>query len=148
MALLLLQLQTMAGTSVSTNSNDDAAANFDESEIYSSFDQINDLVTYVSENDGVTYADLQSENSSLVENVASSSAVALNNTSAGEPPIVSAFWWGCILNWVGIVIVMLTTDMDTAQIMKSVWGCVVGTVCIAAFELIYVLALGGTYFWY
>lgn len=147
MAVMIFQLQAMAGSTLSLSSNDEAAVNFDETEIYSSFDQVNDLVSYVSENENVTYADAVSYDKSMVENVSSSAAVALNNTNAGEPPFVGAFIWGCVLNWVGILIVALTTDMDKDQIMKSVWGCVASTAVIVVFELIYVVALGGSYWW-
>jgi hypothetical protein len=148
MALVVFQLQAKAGTSVSLSSEDEAIVNFDESEIYASFDQVNDLVSYVSVNDAVTYADVASVDNTMVENVSSSAALALSNSNAGDPPFVGAFWWGCVLNLVGIAVVAFTTDMDKEQIMKSVWGCVASTVGWVVVEVIYVVALGGSYWWY
>lgn len=147
MALVIFQLQAKAGLATSVSSSDEAVVNFDESEIYNSFNQINDLVNYVSENDAVTYSDVASVNNALVENVSSSAALALNNTNAGDPPFVSAFLWGCVLNLLGIAIVAFTTNMDTAQIMKSVWGCVASTAFWVLFDVIYAVALGGSYWW-
>jgi hypothetical protein len=142
MAVLFLQLQVFAGSSFSMSAEDDAIVNFDETEIYASFDQMNDLASYLSENDA-TYSEVENFNSSLVTNVSSSAALALNSSSAGEPPFISAFLWGCVFNWVGIVVVALTTDMDMDYIMKSVWGCALNSVVVAAFYVIYyVLILG------
>jgi hypothetical protein len=145
MALTIFQLQAKAGATVSVSSEDEAIVNFDESEIYSSFDQVNDLVSYVSENDAVSYSDVATINNSLVENVSSSAALALNNTNASDPPFVSAFLWGCVFNWVGIAIVAFTTDMDKDQIMKSVWGCVANTVVIGLWYVIYYVIILGAW---
>jgi hypothetical protein len=145
MALTIFQLQAKAGATVSVSSEDEAIVNFDESEIYSSFDQVNDLVSYVSENDAVSYSDVATINNSLVENVSSSAALALNNAGSGTPPFVSAFLWGCVLNWVGIAIVAFTTDMDKEQIMKSVWGCVASTAFWGVFYVIYYVIILGSW---
>jgi hypothetical protein len=146
MAVLFLQLQVFAGSSFSMSSEDEAIVNFDETEIYASFDQINDLSSYLSENDA-TYADVANYNSDLVANVSSTAALALNSSSAGEPPFISAFLWGCIFNWVGIVVVALTTDMDMSYIMKSVWGCAVSTGVWVIFYVIYYVVLAGSWYY-
>jgi hypothetical protein len=147
MAVIFLQLQVFAGSSFSMSSDDETIVNFDETEIYASFDQINDLTSYISGND-VTYTDVQNYNSSMVENVSSSAALAMNSTNAGDPPIVSAFLWGCILNWVGIVIVGITTEWDMSQIWKAVWGCLAETVVIAVIEIIYYVVAYGSLGYY
>lgn len=146
MAVLFLQLQVFAGSSFSMSSEDEAIVNFDETEIYASFDQINDLSSYLSENDA-TYADVANYNSDLVANVSSTAALALNSSSAGEPPFISAFLWGCIFNWVGIVVVALTTDMDMSYIMKSVWGCAVSTGVWVIFYVVYYVILAGSWYY-
>jgi len=139
MAVIFLQLQVFAGTSFSMSSNDEANVNFDETEIYSSFDQIDNLVSYVSEND-VTYNDVENYNSSLVENVSSSAALALGNSNGGEPPFISAFLWGCIFWGFGILVVALTTDMDMAYIKKAAMGCAVSSgVYIICYVIYYVV---------
>jgi len=145
MAVVIFQLQAMAGSSVSISVEDEAIVNFDETEIYASFDQINDLTSFVIENDAVTYSDAASVDMSMVENVSSSAALALSNANAGDPPFVSAFLWGCILNWVGIAIVAFTTDMDKDQIMKSVWGCVANSVVIGLWYVIYYVIILGAW---
>jgi hypothetical protein len=146
MAVLFLQLQVFAGSSFSMSSEDEAIVNFDETEIYASFDEINDLSSYLSENDA-SYADVANYNNDLVANVSSTAALALNSSSAGEPPFISAFLWGCIFNWVGIVVVALTTDMDMSYIMKSVWGCAVSAGFWVIFYVIYAAVLGTSWYW-
>lgn len=146
MAVLFLQLQVMAGSSFSMSAEDESIVNFDETEIYASFDQMNDLASYLSENDA-TYADVASVDNALVENVSSTATLALSNANAGDPPFVSSFLWGCILNWVGIVVVALTTDMDKDQIMKSVWGCVASTAGWVVVSLIFPLIFGSSLLW-
>lgn len=130
MALLMLQVQLMANTrSTSTANEDEAISNLDEAEIYASFDEINDLVAYVNENENVTYEDLQMENSSLIANVNSSAALAMNAQEGEEPPMLSAFLWGCIFSWVGVLVVYLTTDSNK-EFTGSAWkGCLVHIGC-------------------
>lgn len=136
MAVLILQLQAMAGTSFAVSTADNSAVNFDENEIYSSFNQIDNLVNYVSEND-VTYTDVQSYDNSLVANVSSDAAIALNTSNGGEPPIVSAFWWGCLLSWVGVIVVYVTTDSNP-EYTKQAWkGCAIAAGCYVVSWLAY-----------
>jgi len=136
LALVNIQLQALAGSSVSLSSDDEAAVNFDETEIYASFDQINDLTTYVTENDAVTYTDVASFDNSMVANVSSTAALALSN-NAGAPPIVSAFWWGCLLSWVGVVIVYVTTDSDSSY-TKAAWkGCILSGIVYVAWGILW-----------
>jgi len=145
MAGLLFVSQAIAGSNFSVSNEEVAAISFEENEIYSSFDEISELVSYVAEND-VTYAEVAAENSALVENVSSSAAMALGNSSAGDPPFLSAFLCGAVLNWVGIVIVALTTEMDMNQIWKAVWGCAAETVIISVIYIIYYFVLYGGYY--
>jgi hypothetical protein len=136
LALVIIQLQALAGSSVSLSSDDEAAVNFDETEIYASFDQINDLTTYVTENEAVTYTDVASFDNSMVANVSSTAALALNS-NAGEPPIVSAFWWGCLLSWVGVIIVYVTTDSDSSY-TKAAWkGCILSGIVYVAWGILW-----------
>lgn len=147
MALLILQVQSMAGSTSSINSEDEAIVNFDESEIYTSFDQINDLVSYVSDNEDVTYSEVASVDNSLLENVSSTAALALSNTSGEEPPFISAFLWGCIFWGFGILVVALTTDMNMDYIKKAAMGCAVSSGVYVICWLIYYFALRATVYY-
>jgi len=114
-----------------------AVVYFDETEIYSAFTNVDQLVSYVQVNDGVTFYDVEANHSEMISNVSSSSALAFHDGDHNTPPIFSAFIWGCLLNGLGMLIVGLTTDFDGEQIMKSLWGCLISS-CL----------WGGSYGWY
>lgn len=138
LALIIFSYQAIAYSSVAVVVSAEeisTVANFDENEIYSAFTDVDKLVSYVQVNEGVTINDLEATNSELVSNIASSSSLAFS--SSDTPPIFSAFIWGCLLNWVGILIVGLTTGFDGGQITKSLWGCLISS-CL----------WGGSYGWY
>jgi hypothetical protein len=139
MAVMIFQLQAMAGSTLSISSTDEAAVNFDENEIYSSFDQVNSLVSYVSENENVTYADVASYDNSMVENVSSNAAVAMNTTNSDNPLILGAFWYGCMFTALGILVVAFVTDNDSDQVRKAVSGCLVTTVVMPVLYFIILL---------
>jgi hypothetical protein len=144
MALMAFQFQAKAGATLSLSAGDEAIVNFDESEIYSSFDQVSDLVSYVSENEAVTYSDVASVNNELVENVSSSAAVALSNSSQDSPPLISAFWWGCLTGPIGIVVVAVTTGSDKEQIKKSAIGCAIPAGIAILYYVIVIVIVGAS----
>lgn len=131
MALVIFSAQSMAftiGSAGVLESDVAAVAEYDESEIYGAFTEVNDLVSFLEENEGVTYNELESVNSGLISNVSSSAALMHHDDDDYRtPPIFSAFIWGCLLNWVGMVIVGLTTGFDGRQITKSAWGCLINS---------------------
>jgi hypothetical protein len=137
LALIIFSVQSMAFTTFGSAINSDQemalVTGFDETEIYNAFTDVNSLVSYVQENDGVTLSDLETSHNELVANMNTSVALALSASSA-TPPIFSAFIWGCLFNWVGMLIVGLTTSFDGQQITKSLWGCLFNS-----------LLLGGSY---
>lgn len=143
MAMILFHLQVLAGATPS------ATASFDadnaEAEIYEAFNDIDELVSLLNETDDVTYETLKANNSVLIENVSNSAAVAMSAQEKDGPPIVSAFLWGCVLNWVGLLVVYLTTDSNKEFTKKAWTGCLVNTGCYAGIWLIAVLTggLGG-----
>lgn len=134
LALTIFSAQSMAfvtTTNVSNYTEDiEAVAEFDESDIYGAFADVNNLVSFLHENEGTTYNELKSENSELIANLSSTSALAFS--SSDVPPIFSAFVWGCLLNWVGMLIVGLTTDFDSQQITKSAWGCLINSLLVGS----------------
>jgi len=131
LALLIFNVQALAFTSIANVVNSDkeiaSVTGFDETEIYNAFAEVNDLVSYVQENEGVSFDDLETTHNELVSNISSSAAIALTEHS-DSPPIFSAFIWGCLLSWVGMLIVGLTTDFNGQQITKSAWGCLIGSI--------------------
>ena len=78
LALVIFSAQSMAFTSGSAGvleSDVAAIAEYDESEIYSAFTEVNDLVSFIEKNEGITYNELETVNSGLISNVSSSAAL-------------------------------------------------------------------------
>jgi len=140
LALVLFSAQSLAYTITSgaTNNHDEieAVSEFNEDEIYAAFGEVDELVTTIEKNEEVTYTDLEATNSEMVANISSSAAIAMTAT-ADTPPFVSAFLWGCIFNWVGMLIVGLTTDFDGTQLKKSAWGCLINSLLFSGGYLVY-----------
>jgi hypothetical protein len=133
LALIVFSVQAMSFTTTGLTINSDeeiaSVTGFDETEIYSAFTEVNSLVNYVQDNDGVTFSDLKTSHNELVSNINNSAALALSCQS-DTPPIFSAFIWGCLLNWVGMLIVGVTTGFDSQQITKSLWGCLINSLLL------------------
>lgn len=144
MALLILQLQLHAGV---TNTETETTSNNAEIEIYEAFSDIDGLIAYLDENEEVSYSELQENHNSLIENVSTSAAIAMSMQEADAPPLMSSFWWGCIFNWVGVIVVYVTTDSNK-EYTKGAWtGCLVSTGCSAlswvAYYIYVIAVLGG-----
>ena len=130
LALALFSAQALAYTSNTPTVNSDetvAVSDFNEAEIYDAFNEVENLVNTIEENQDLTYADLEAENSNLIANVSSSAAVAMNAAYADAPPFISAFLWGCLFNLAGMLVVGITTDFDNDQLRSSAWGCLINT---------------------
>lgn len=125
LAVILFGVQTMAYTNTSKETN--LALDFDEAEIYTAFDEVNELIALIENDNNITYNYLETTNSEMVANVSSSAAIAIGTATAGSPPFISAFLWGCIFNLPGMLIVGITTDFDNEQLKKSAWGCLIST---------------------
>ncbi len=109
---------------------------FDESEIYSAFSEISDATEFI-ESTNASYADLEANgfSASLITNTAAiATSIQDENT---EPPVLSAFWWGCLTGPIGIVVVAVTTDNNKEQIKKSVFGCAIPVGCSALSYALY-----------
>lgn len=74
----------------------------------------------------LTLEALTANNSELLEGVsiANESSVA---TVGDQMPILGAFWWGCCLGVVGLLIVYIVTDNDKDQMKSALIGCVIVT---------------------
>jgi hypothetical protein len=140
LALVLFSAQSMAYTITSNASSEtevEAVSDFNEDEIYAAFNEVDKLVATIEQNEEVSYSDLEATNSELVSNISSNAAIAMNASTADTPPFVSAFLWGCIFNWVGMLIVGITTDFDGTQLKKSAWGCLINSLLFSGGYLVY-----------
>jgi hypothetical protein len=148
MAIFFIIPQTLAGTNFAAGKNDEALVNFDENEIYRSFDEISELEKFISDNE-LTYDEVLNKNSKLLENVSSTSAIAMRQEGDSNPLIVGPFWYGCMFSALGILVVAFVTNNDPAQVKSAVTGCLITTVALPVFlllELIGTLSLISSYY--
>ena len=115
--------------------------NFDDQNINSEFDQINKIERYVQANEGVTLTQLKAENAELLNGIDLESQTVSSIASGDLPAGIPAFWWGCILTWVGVILVYVLTDNDKEQTKKAVMGCLVS----AAVYVVTYFAIGATW---
>lgn len=61
----------------------------------------------------------------------------------GEPPLgIPSFFWGCIFGVVGMVIVVIMTDKDKAELTKALYGCITTYAIIGLFYLLLLAEFG------
>lgn len=100
--------------------------NFDAQNIDAEFEQLNKIEKFVQNNEGTTLDNLKSQNSELLSNINLEADAASVVASSDLPAGIPAFWWGCVLSWVGLILVYVLTDKDSAQTKKALMGCLVG----------------------
>jgi hypothetical protein len=100
--------------------------NFDAQNIDTEFEQLNKIEKFVQNNEGTTLDNLKSQNSELLADIKIEADTASVVASSDLPAGIPAFWWGCILSWIGLILVYVITDKDNAQTKKALLGCLVG----------------------
>ncbi len=100
--------------------------NFDAQNIDAEFKQLNKIEKFVQNNEGTTLDNLKSQNSELLTDINIEADAASVVASSDLPAGIPAFWWGCVLSWVGLRLVYVLTDKDSAQTKKALMGCLVG----------------------
>lgn len=88
-----------------------------------------------------TFQELIEEND--LDSYSYTNASNLQNRFSEPMPIIPAFWWGCILGWVGILVVFLVTQ-DSSQTQSALWGCIVGTLLGCVFYGLIIFNAGFT----
>ncbi len=114
-------------------------ASVDENYVENVFSDLNQLENYVVNHQGVTLNQLKLAGNTLVQNVQNSPVGALGVLAInGEPPLgIPSFLWGCVLGWVGILIVYLSTNGDKDEVQKSLIGCIVGSASAILFYFVF-----------
>ncbi|MCP9745338.1 hypothetical protein [Lacihabitans sp. CS3-21] len=99
--------------------------NYDAQNIESEFDKLNKIENFVQNNEGTTLENLKLQNSELLANINIEADTASVVASSDLPAGIPAFWWGCVLTILGVVLVYVLTDKDNAQTKKALLGCLV-----------------------
>jgi len=129
MAFTLLFAQTTSLTARASNmplpSVDESVLVLDETALEVAMMELNELDEFLSVNEGITFAELESSGSELIVNMDNSTS-PLGMDSANEPPLgIPSFLWGCVLTLVGVLIVYIMTDGDKDETKKALWGMIV-----------------------
>jgi len=141
--LLLAQTQSLSAKKIvsSLPDIDESVFILDEETLNQEIQELNALDHYVSTHEGTTYDDLVTSGSDLIANI-SDEAAPMGMAGPDDPLGMPAFLWGCLLGWVGILIVYLVTDYDrSGQTKKALWGCLVGTGVWVVFYALYAALL-------
>jgi TRAP-type uncharacterized transport system fused permease subunit len=113
---------------------------YDKEKVKGEMEQLTALEEMVSQNQDLTYDDLLASNNPLINNINNDASAMLG---INEMPLVPAFWWGCVLGPVGILLVYLIEE-DKDQTMSAFWGCVVGSASYTAFYLVWYFVIIAT----
>lgn len=147
---LLLTVFLLACTLPFTNADAYALFSYDRAAVDQSMQPLTRVEEYVASHQGVTLEQLQSENNTVINGISLSNK--LTNAQLIDGPIgIPSFLWGCILGWIGILIVYLVTE-DTEETKKALWGCITSAVtgCLV-YVIFWALVWGGAFgsmYWY
>ncbi|GAB3521075.1 hypothetical protein [Emticicia fontis] len=120
------------------------ALKYDEKTINAEFEKLNKLEAYVNTNEGTTLADVQE--TELAKDLKLDTNVT-STVARGDLPLnIPAFWWGCVLGLVGVLVVYIVTDQDKDQTKKALYGCLVWVGVWLLWWIFVVLIGGGRFF--
>ena len=120
------------------------ALKYDEKSVNAEFEKLNKLEAFVNANEGTTLADVKE--TELTKDLKLDTNVTATVAVGDLPANIPAFWWGCVLSWVGVLIVYLVTDKDRDQTKKALYGCLVNAGVWILWYVIVVVALGRGFF--
>jgi hypothetical protein len=101
------------------------------------------LENYVNDHAGVTLTEVVNNASGIAASL-NLKPTAFEGLSSmlrgGDLPLgIPAFWWGCVLGFVGIAVVYFTTE-DRDETKKALWGCMIPT-AIGILYYVFVIVL-------
>lgn len=123
--------------------------NYDSQQINSEFEQLNKIENYVQANGDVTLSDIEKNNANLLEGINLEADAMATIASKELPGGIPAFWWGCILTVLGVILVYVLTDNDKDQTKKALFGCLVTGGAWILYIVVWGVILGrsGAYWW-
>lgn len=118
---------------------------YDSEKVNSSLSALNNLEAMHHASPNVSFDDLIQD--ARFEGISIDKGTVYGHANSGDLPVLPAFWWGCILGVIGILIVYLITE-DSSQTQSALWGFLIGwgAGCIL-YVLIWVWIVGNT-FWF
>lgn len=108
---MLFSLQSFA--------SDAALFSYDQEQVSASISDLNELEALIAADGQITYASLIEIQNPIALSLSTDTGMMAEGMSM---PILPAFWWGCLLGPVGLVIVYLV-EQDPSQTRSAFWGC-------------------------
>jgi len=134
--ILLTLISGMFITTLALAGNADVFS-YDADQLNQEMAQLQSLEDFVAVNPGVTLSTLEAENNALVSDMNLTSGNFAGGFDVTGPVLgISSFLWGCVLSWVGVLIVYLVAD-DSAETKKAFIGCIVGTLVYVVLDIVY-----------
>jgi hypothetical protein len=115
---------------------------YDKGKVEAMVADLNSLEAVVADDANITYQDLVAANNPLISGMEADASRMMNGIA--EMPVLPAFWWGCILGPVGIVLVYVIEE-DKDQTMSAVWGCVASAAGYTLFYVVYYIIILGAW---
>lgn len=128
--MLAAQTHSLSAKTIATNTPDLEESVFvlDEMALNTAFSELDELDSFLAQNEGVTYADLLASGSDLIANISDITAPMGSGPASDDPLLgIPPFWWGCVLGWVGLLLVYVLTDKDRELTRKAMTGCLIST---------------------
>lgn len=130
-----LSAGTIAPPSLSV---DESVFDYDHNALEAAFYELNELDSYLEQNEGLSYEDLQAAGNILIAGIGDISTPLGLPADGDELPLgIPAFWWGCVLGWVGLLVVYVLTDKDKDQTKKALTGCLISTGAGVVLSVVY-----------
>jgi hypothetical protein len=120
----------------------------DDQKINNEFSDLNKLENFVNANEGVTLEEVQAKNLNVLdglnENPESFQGMGSTLRGGGDSPLgIPPFIWGCVLSWVGVLIVYLIAE-DREMTKMALYGCLAGAVGWLVFSILYSVIWGAS----
>jgi hypothetical protein len=113
-----------------------------EPEAVQGFESLEALEKLVKDNGSVSYTEIKQLHPEALVGI--SDHILLDNAVQESPLGIPSFLWGCVLGWVGILLVYLISE-DRDETKKALYGCITTGVVVIAFYVVYVLFIIGSF---
>jgi hypothetical protein len=147
-SLLFSQNFSLFASSLSAESTEleESVFSFDEDEINDALSSLNELDAFLEINSNATYETLVENGNHLVVNLESTaSPMGMAGQDDGPPLGIPSFLWGCVFGVIGLLIVFVATDNDSAEAKKALWGCLTSSAVGAVLYIVVLGAAAATY---
>ncbi|MBK8845761.1 MAG: hypothetical protein IPO27_04010 [Bacteroidetes bacterium] len=111
----------------------------DQNAVKSEFSSIENLDAYLNANPNMSYADVQDKNL-VSDSKFNAEGSTLSAPKGGDcPPLgIPSFVWGCVLGWIGILLVYLLCG-EREETKKAFMGCLIPTALVIIYYVVVVI---------